>query len=183
MKRAAFLGFFLLILATGSAMADIINVNPPQITNSWAQGWSENGILQGIIQPYDTIIITTTVGEMEFVTISTPGWSVSPPNPTTPTITSMQYGGSPTVSFTGQFDFVTTFEGTWDNPVSFTYEVFYGGDPNPLSIQIANWDPATMTWTFEYPQNCVRPVPEASFELLLLVGIAFIGMLAVFTKA
>ncbi|MBZ5500085.1 MAG: hypothetical protein LAP85_27125 [Acidobacteriia bacterium] len=163
MKKIAMFTFFLLIVGTGSAMADIVKIGPPQLTGSWAQHWSENGILGGIIQPYNKVVITMNTGVLEYLTAETAGWSVA--------AASMLFQGS----HSGQFDFVTTFEGYWSNAVSFNYQVYF--NDTLLSTQVADWDPAS-GWSYQFPQNCLRPMPEPDLLVLLLCGLAFVTIVA-----
>jgi hypothetical protein len=166
MRRLALSALILAILGTGSALADIIKIGPPQPAHSWIQQWSENGILGGIMQPYNKVVVQMVVGGLEFLTPNTSGWTLNG--------TTMSLNGSQT----GQFDFATTFFGTWQESVSFYYWVFR--DDTLLSTQLLTWDPNTEEWSFEYPNNCVLPstnVPEPG--LVLLLGIGLIGVFLV----
>jgi hypothetical protein len=160
MKKTILL-LFILLVGSGSAMADIINIGPWTPANSWSQQWSENGILQGIIQSYNRVSISMTVGTLEYLTVMTQGWSVQG--------SEMTFAGA----HSGVFNFATTFEGNPSAKVEFTYQAFY--NDNLLSTQIADWDPAT-GWTLELPNNCVRMVPEPGLGVLLLCGIAFLAI-------
>ncbi len=167
MKRIALLGLLLLVLGSTSAMADIIKIGSPQPANSWTQQWSENGILGGILQPFNTVIVTMDTRSLEFLTVLTPGWTVNG--------TTMRLPGSQI----GQFDFITTFEGTWSDKVAFYYRAYL--DDTILSTQLARWDPDS-GWSYEYPNNCVLAVPEPELSILFLAAIMAVFILAAITK-
>ncbi|NWG13778.1 MAG: hypothetical protein HXY20_09610 [Acidobacteria bacterium] len=171
MRRIPFLVLCALLSGAGSAMADIAVVGPPTPSGSWSQTWSENGNLGGIIQPYDRIVITMTIGSLEYLTPITPAWTVDG--------SSMLFAGPGTYS--GRFDFITTFEGYWTDSVEFLYEVYF--QDNLLSTQLATWDPVESEWTLQYPNNCVAPVPEPPLPLLMLCGAAIACLGARYVKS
>jgi hypothetical protein len=185
MKKFTAIILFAFILCTGSALAGIIVVGEPEPAHSWLQHWSENGMLPDQLKPYNIVIVTMlSPTTLEYVAPeNTSIWFSSITETEELSGYTTQVTMTRAGSQTGEFNFATVFWGDWDEPVSFQYEVYL--DNLSLSLQVASWDPSSQIWSFEYPNNCVRPkiVPEASLSILLGLGIAGVSLLGVFESS